>query len=265
MNVCVCLKGGRSPYLYWWCFVFRLPKIKEWIDARDPGAAIIPFSGELESKVSIIRNYSILNCIWEKIPLGKNQWDFLEGYFYRWSISQFVSSVFSKWTMHSTFIGTFQARIITLNIIFKPLMQRSEVTVKCLRLLWGLWKFENRFICQGWRPFLGDILFPKPIGYPIIPKIIYSLPYDPRLTPFTKCLLIRHHGEPQPATRHLVIGQEARYPIYWSQTQLNKYKATSAQVVRSCSLNHLIWTVGSEITSGLPLVNICTIRGVNVQ
>ena len=138
MNVCVCLKGGRSPYLYWWCFVFRLPKIKEWIDARDPGAAIIPFSGELESKVSIIRNYSILNCIWEKIPLGKNQWDFLEGYFYRWSISQFVSSVFSKWTMHSTFIGTFQARIITLNIIFKPLMQRSEVIVKCLCLLWGL-------------------------------------------------------------------------------------------------------------------------------
>ena len=28
-----------------------LVKIKEWIDAREPGATIIPFSGALESKV----------------------------------------------------------------------------------------------------------------------------------------------------------------------------------------------------------------------
>ena len=29
----------------------RLAKIKEWVDARDPGATIIPFSGALELKV----------------------------------------------------------------------------------------------------------------------------------------------------------------------------------------------------------------------
>ena len=28
-----------------------LPKIKEWIDAHDPGSTIIPFSGELELKL----------------------------------------------------------------------------------------------------------------------------------------------------------------------------------------------------------------------
>ena len=32
-------------------FSSRLSKIKEWIDARDPHAVIIPFSGALESKV----------------------------------------------------------------------------------------------------------------------------------------------------------------------------------------------------------------------
>ena len=31
--------------------MFRLPKIKEWIDTRDPNAIIIPFSGALELKV----------------------------------------------------------------------------------------------------------------------------------------------------------------------------------------------------------------------
>ena len=31
---------------------FRLAKIKEWVDANDIGATIIPLSGELESKVS---------------------------------------------------------------------------------------------------------------------------------------------------------------------------------------------------------------------
>ena len=30
---------------------FRLAKIKEWVDANDIGATIIPLSGELESKV----------------------------------------------------------------------------------------------------------------------------------------------------------------------------------------------------------------------
>ena len=30
---------------------YRLAKIKEWIDARDPNATIIPFSGALELKV----------------------------------------------------------------------------------------------------------------------------------------------------------------------------------------------------------------------
>ena len=41
-----------------WCLVYnvvccghRLVKIKEWIDARDPNATIIPFSGALELKV----------------------------------------------------------------------------------------------------------------------------------------------------------------------------------------------------------------------
>ena len=33
------------------CCGCRLAKIKEWIDARDPNATIIPFSGALELKV----------------------------------------------------------------------------------------------------------------------------------------------------------------------------------------------------------------------
>ena len=31
--------------------LFRLPKIKEYVDAHDPGATIIPFSGAFESKL----------------------------------------------------------------------------------------------------------------------------------------------------------------------------------------------------------------------
>lgn len=30
----------------------RLPKIKEWIDANDPGALLIPFSGVFESRLA---------------------------------------------------------------------------------------------------------------------------------------------------------------------------------------------------------------------
>ena len=33
-------------------FPHRLPKIKEWIDANDPGSVLIPFSGILESKLA---------------------------------------------------------------------------------------------------------------------------------------------------------------------------------------------------------------------
>ena len=33
------------------CLFFRLLKIKEWIDANDPGSPIIPFSGALETKL----------------------------------------------------------------------------------------------------------------------------------------------------------------------------------------------------------------------
>lgn len=36
-----------------WHFRFnRLPKIKEWVDEHDSGAAIIPFSADLEQKLS---------------------------------------------------------------------------------------------------------------------------------------------------------------------------------------------------------------------
>ena len=35
----------------WFIFLLRLLKIKEWVDARDPGALLIPFSGAFESKV----------------------------------------------------------------------------------------------------------------------------------------------------------------------------------------------------------------------
>ena len=39
-------KISFSPLTY-----IRLPKIKEWIDANDPGALLIPFSGALESRL----------------------------------------------------------------------------------------------------------------------------------------------------------------------------------------------------------------------
>ena len=32
-------------------YIFRLAKLKEWIDKNDPGAMLIPFSGALESKL----------------------------------------------------------------------------------------------------------------------------------------------------------------------------------------------------------------------
>lgn len=32
-------------------FFHRLAKIKEWVDAHDPGAMVIPLSGALESKL----------------------------------------------------------------------------------------------------------------------------------------------------------------------------------------------------------------------
>lgn len=32
-------------------FVYRLIKIKEWVDRHDPGALVIPFSGALELKL----------------------------------------------------------------------------------------------------------------------------------------------------------------------------------------------------------------------
>lgn len=32
-------------------FFHRLAKIKEWVDAHDPGALVIPLSGSLESKL----------------------------------------------------------------------------------------------------------------------------------------------------------------------------------------------------------------------
>lgn len=39
--------------LLYWLFLFnRLPKIKEWVDEHDSGAAIIPFSADLEQKLS---------------------------------------------------------------------------------------------------------------------------------------------------------------------------------------------------------------------
>ncbi len=31
--------------------IFRLPKIKEWVDSKDPNATIIPFSGAYELQV----------------------------------------------------------------------------------------------------------------------------------------------------------------------------------------------------------------------
>lgn len=33
------------------CFFLRLAKIKEWVDAHDPGAQVIPVSGAVESKL----------------------------------------------------------------------------------------------------------------------------------------------------------------------------------------------------------------------
>lgn len=35
----------------WLLFPIRLVKIKEWVDSHDPGALVIPFSGNLESKL----------------------------------------------------------------------------------------------------------------------------------------------------------------------------------------------------------------------
>jgi len=43
------------------CLFFSLAKIKEWIDKNDEGATIIPFSGELEEKVSLAV-FLLLNC-----------------------------------------------------------------------------------------------------------------------------------------------------------------------------------------------------------
>lgn len=34
------------------CYINRLPKLKEWIDANDPGASMIPFSGAYEAKIA---------------------------------------------------------------------------------------------------------------------------------------------------------------------------------------------------------------------
>lgn len=39
----------RRDHLIHTCY--RLPKIKEWVDAHDPGSVIIPFSGCLEAKI----------------------------------------------------------------------------------------------------------------------------------------------------------------------------------------------------------------------
>jgi len=38
---------------YFTTLLCRLAKIKEWVDANDNGAVIIPLSGALESKVTI--------------------------------------------------------------------------------------------------------------------------------------------------------------------------------------------------------------------
>ena len=32
-------------------FIYRLPKIKEYVDKNDPGAMVIPFSGAFEAKL----------------------------------------------------------------------------------------------------------------------------------------------------------------------------------------------------------------------
>jgi len=37
--------------IFYLLLLIRLPKIKEWIDAHDPGSIIIPFSGALEIKL----------------------------------------------------------------------------------------------------------------------------------------------------------------------------------------------------------------------
>ena len=46
----------RCEYCFLYFYV-RLAKIKEWIDAKDPNATIIPFSGAFELKV-----YSFFLC-----------------------------------------------------------------------------------------------------------------------------------------------------------------------------------------------------------
>jgi hypothetical protein len=42
-------------YILLYLLCFSLPKIKEWVDKNDKGAAIIPFSGALEAKVYLNR------------------------------------------------------------------------------------------------------------------------------------------------------------------------------------------------------------------
>lgn len=54
----VCEKGKTVTELSECSFLLsvpqmhRLPKIKEWIDANDPGGVLIPFSGVLETRLS---------------------------------------------------------------------------------------------------------------------------------------------------------------------------------------------------------------------
>jgi obg-like ATPase 1 len=47
----VCIQG-IGPYLLWSDHRFRLPKIKAWIDAHNPGDPLIPFSVALEERLA---------------------------------------------------------------------------------------------------------------------------------------------------------------------------------------------------------------------
>ena len=52
--MCVCVGKQILPCLYpssTFSLCLRLAKIKEWVDAHDPGALVIPVSGALESKL----------------------------------------------------------------------------------------------------------------------------------------------------------------------------------------------------------------------
>jgi hypothetical protein len=40
-----------TALLLFCCVLFRLIKIKEWVDKNDPGAVIIPFSGAFENRL----------------------------------------------------------------------------------------------------------------------------------------------------------------------------------------------------------------------